>query len=418
MRILPFPAMRALFFLLVMALPAMAQSAPRPRVRAITAFIRIDRTHYQAQVDDALKMLLATRDAFAAAGYETQTVRIVTQPFPEYTRGMSRGEAVTFLRQFDDYMAAASSRARISIATNIGPAMRHADDDTSAADLLGDVLGSARFNSSIIVAGDDGIHWDAVRASARLVKRLEQNPHSAGTFKFAATAMLQPFAPFFPGAWHDGPGHQFTIGLEGAGLVDQAFSTANRDPNVALQRLTELLTEHGRVVERIGQQIEKQTGWRYLGFDPTPAPLGEVSIAAAMEKLIGGPFGSSGTLTAAAIITQAVRAVPVKQIGYAGLMLPILEDARMAQRWSEGTFHIDSLLAYSSVCGTGLDTVPLPGDVTEDQLARMIGDVASLALKWHKPLTARLQPVAGKKAGEKSDFQDPMLTNAVLQPLP
>jgi uncharacterized protein (UPF0210 family) len=123
-------------------------------------------------------------------------------------------------------------------------------------------------------------------------------------------------------------------------------------------------------------------------------------------------------MTAAAIITQAVRAVPVKQIGYAGLMLPVLEDARMAQRWSEGKFHIDSLLAYSSVCGTGLDTVPMPGDVTEEQLARIIGDMASLAVKWHKPLTARLQPVAGKKAGEKSDFDDPFLVNAVLQPLP
>ena len=44
--------------------------------------------------------------------------------------------------------------------------------------------------------------------------------------------------------------------------------------------------------------------------------------------------------------------------------------------------------------------------------------VGSLAVKWHKPLTARLQPVAGKKAGEKSAFDDPYLVNAVLQRLP
>ena len=396
----------------------MAQPAPLPRVRAITAFIHIDRTNYKTQVDDAVKMLAAARGAFIAAGYEVQTTRIVTQPFPDYTRGLNRADAATFLNQFGEYVAAASTTSKFPVIANIGPAMRNAGDDTSAAELLGDVLGTAKFNASIIVAGDDGIHWNAVRASARLMKKLEQTPHSDGTFKFAATAMLQPFAPFFPGSWHDSPGHQFSIGLEGAGLVDQAFSAANHDPQVALQRLTDLLTEHGRVVERVGQQVEKQTGWHYLGFDPTPAPLGQVSIAAAMEKFIGAPFGSSGTMTAAAIITQAVKAVPVKQIGYAGLMLPILEDARMSQRWSEGTFHIDSLLAYSSVCGTGLDTVPLPGDVTEEQLARIIGDVASLAVKWHKPLTARLQPDTGKKAGDRTDFQDPMLVNAVLQPLP
>jgi hypothetical protein len=99
-------------------------------------------------------------------------------------------------------------------------------------------------------------------------------------------------------------------------------------------------------------------------------------------------------------------------------MVPILEDARLAQRWSEGTFNVDDVLAYSAVCGTGLDTIPLPGDVTQEQLAAMIGDMASLAWKWKKPLSARLQPVAGKKAGERTEFNDPFLTNAVLQRVP
>jgi len=164
--------------------------------------------------------------------------------------------------------------------------------------------------------------------------------------------------------------------------------------------------------------VAASTGWEYLGFDPTPAPLKDVSIGAAIEKFTGGKFGTSGTMTAASVITQAVKAVPVKQVGYSGLMLPVLEDARMAERWTERTYTIDSVLAYSAVCATGLDTIPLPGDVTEEQLARMIGDVASLAVKWHKPLTARLQPVAGKRAGERTDFQDPFMVNAVLQPLP
>jgi uncharacterized protein (UPF0210 family) len=99
-------------------------------------------------------------------------------------------------------------------------------------------------------------------------------------------------------------------------------------------------------------------------------------------------------------------------------MVPVLEDRRLAQRWSEGAIGIDSLLAYSAVCATGLDTVPLPGDVGEEQLARMLGDVAALAYKWSKPLTARLLPVTGKGPGQRSEFDDPSLENAVLQPLP
>ncbi len=88
------------------------------------------------------------------------------------------------------------------------------------------------------------------------------------------------------------------------------------------------------------------------------------------------------------------------------------------QRWSEGRISLDGLLSYSSVCATGLDTVPFPGDVSAEQIARILGDVASLAYKWHKPLSARLLPVKGKHAGEESNFDDPHLTNATLQPLP
>jgi uncharacterized protein len=39
-------------------------------------------------------------------------------------------------------------------------------------------------------------------------------------------------------------------------------------------------------------------------------------------------------------------------------------------------------------------------------------------VKLHKPLLARLLPVAGKKAGDRTEFQDPFLVNAILQPLP
>ena len=155
-----------------------------------------------------------------------------------------------------------------------------------------------------------------------------------------------------------------------------------------------------------------------MGVDPTPAPLGDVSIAAAIEAFTGAKFGSSGTLTAARIITTAVKEVPVKQVGYSGLMVPVMEDRLLAQRWAESTYNIDSLLAYSAVCGTGLDTIPLPGDISPEQMERLFGDVASLATKWNKPLSARLQPVPGKKAGDQTDFQDPFLFNTTVHALP
>jgi uncharacterized protein (UPF0210 family) len=155
-----------------------------------------------------------------------------------------------------------------------------------------------------------------------------------------------------------------------------------------------------------------------MGVDPTPAPLGDVSIGAAIETYTGAKFGSSGTLTAALVITSAVKAVPVKQIGYSGLMVPVMEDKLLAQRWAERSYHTDDLLAYSAVCGTGLDTLPLPGDVSVEQLRRILGDVAALAWKWKKPLSARLQPVWGKKAGDTTEFESQYLFNTTLHQTP
>jgi len=95
----------------------------------------------------------------------------------------------------------------------------------------------------------------------------------------------------------------------------------------------------------------------------------------------------------------------------------VLEESVLTRRWSEGTYNLDSILAYSAVCAGGVDTVPLPGDTSEDAIARIVGDVATLAVKWNKPLAARLLPAPGKKGGDTTEFSG-ALSNAVIQPLP
>jgi uncharacterized protein (UPF0210 family) len=61
---------------------------------------------------------------------------------------------------------------------------------------------------------------------------------------------------------------------------------------------------------------------------------------------------------------------------------------------------------------------PTPGNIGVDQIERIFADVASLAMKWNKPLSARLQPVVNKKPGDKTDFQDPYLFNTIVHELP
>ena len=350
-----------------------AAAQEKPKIRAITAFINLDRAQYQVQVADALKMLRRAQTILESRGYEVQTIRITTQPFPEYTKGLTTEQVVAFFKQFD---ALAEQQKFIAA---IGPAMLNVDD-AGWADVLAEVLSNTKnLSASMAVAGEDGVHWAAVGAAARVMKKLEETEHSQGNFRFAAIAMVPPVTPFFPAAYHTGFGHQFAIALESANVVAVAFKDA-KDLGMARQRLIDMLAASAFDIEHHAGRVDQETGWTYMGIDLSPAPSGDVSIGAAIENLTTQPVGMSGTLTAAATITAAIKNIKVKQTGYSGLMLPILEDKRLAQRWSEGHISIDALLSYSAVCGTGLDTIPLPGDISADQLSQIIGDMASLAV--------------------------------------
>jgi uncharacterized protein (UPF0210 family) len=402
------------FLLAFVAVTSHAQTYTKPNVRAITAFVRLDPATLDQQIADALTVLHAARDDFARRGYKTETIRIVTQPLAELVSGQSEDVALQLLKSIDDLSA------KEGFIPSVGPAMMRYSDDPRVMRLLEKALSTLpNIQANSIIAAEDGIHWNVIRESAALVRYLTDHaPPSHGNFNFTATAMVKPYGPFYPGTYHTGDGKQFSIGFESANVVQEVFARTHGNFDRSVAELTKQLTIHAKVAESVGAQVAASKGWSFMGVDPTPAPLGDVSIGAAIETYSGAKFGSSGTMTAALIITTAVKAVPVKQIGYSGLMVPVLEDKVLARRWAEGTITTDSLLAYSAVCGTGLDTIPYPGDIGINQLARIFGDVASLAWKWNKPLSARLQPVAGKKAGDVTEFGGPFLFNTTLHDLP
>jgi uncharacterized protein (UPF0210 family) len=399
------------FFFAAAVMPASGEE--KPKVRAITAFIRLDTIQYKQQIADALKMLQNAKARFELAGYEVETIRVSTQPFPEYTRGMSKQATLAFFHDLDNLAK------QEKFLVGIGPALMSEKDDPAQAQVLAEVLSlTSSMRGTIVVAADDGVHWKAVRAAADVMKYLEDHTdHSVGNFYFAAIANVPAYAPFYPASYHQGLGHQFAIALESANVV-AAVMAVRRDADATRQALVAELGMHARAVQDVASKIDQETGWTYMGLDLSPAPNKEVSIGSAIAGFTGGRFGTSGTMTAAATITAALRDITVKKVGYSGLMMPVLEDTRLSQLWSEGALSMDQLLAYSSVCGTGLDTIPLPGDTTADQLARIIGDMASLSVKWSKPLSARLLPVAGAKPGDRTTFDDPNLVNTVIQPLP
>src|SRR6516165_4754026 len=70
----------------------------KPRIRAITGFITIDAKSYASQIQETVTFLSQVRDAVKAAGYDVAGIRISTQPFPQYTRGLTHADALAVLR--------------------------------------------------------------------------------------------------------------------------------------------------------------------------------------------------------------------------------------------------------------------------------------------------------------------------------
>ncbi len=382
----------------------------RPRVRTITAGVPLGSLEDPRPLERALADLAAASRRFSDAGWEVQTVRVALPPLLASGSGGERAAAIEPLRRID---ALARNAAAL---VSIGPVLR---DDREAPDLADWAVDLVHATDalffSVDVARGATVRRGAASTAAAVVRALASaQPQGLANFRFSAAAGVPAGTPFFPVAFHEGP-PSLAIALESAAVVGEACREiadggGGQDPGDVIARALERVIEPAA---RIGEACARESGRTWLGVDPSPAPGLDRSIGAAIETLSGVPFGAPGTLDACATITGALRRLDLRTCGYAGLMLPVLEDAVLARRAIEGRFTARDLLSFSAVCGTGLDVVPLPGEVEEDELARLIIDVAALSARLGKPLSARLLPVPGVRAGEPVTFDNPLLADCV-----
>jgi uncharacterized protein (UPF0210 family) len=246
----------------------------------------------------------------------------------------------------------------------------------------------------------------AVQACAEIITRSSSiNPDGFANVRFAALANVRPGSPFFPAAYHNHDDPGFAIAAEAADLAVKAFSSAKTVTD-GQWTLTSEIEKHGRELARVADVLGRRHSIAFGGIDLSlaPYPSEAVSIGAAMERMGVPKAGQHGSLAAAAILTEIVERAKFTKAGFCGLMLPVLEDPVLARRAAEGTLTVKDLLLYSAVCGTGLDTIPLPGDATANQIAALLLDLSALAFRLNKPLTARLMPIPGKQAGDPIHF--------------
>ncbi|MDQ4077009.1 MAG: DUF711 family protein, partial [Chloroflexota bacterium] len=166
------------------------------KIRSITLFSPII-----PQDKPALRPLAtlgtAARGALEQAGYEVQTVRLATPPWPRF---------------FDDTAAALHAAQWLDRAApkvgidylSLGPVEAVGGGNTSLIESSTAILAATErvFCTTLIADTEHGVNVGAARASAEaIVANAALEPNGFGNLRFAVLANVRPGSPFFPAAY-------------------------------------------------------------------------------------------------------------------------------------------------------------------------------------------------------------------------
>jgi hypothetical protein len=374
------------------------------KIRSITAFTPLSWPFDEGSIAGMGRFLTDARLRLNDAGLEVQTVRLATPPFLDVV-----GDPDTkVLLEFAQTLEAMAHKHHIDY-VSIGPVVA-----TTPHALLMPIHAlpkliaeTERIFSGVLLAADDsGINVAAAYAFAQAVHKVAQaTPNGFGNLRLAALANVPAGVPFFPAAYHQNGPFSFSIATESADLAVGALQHAFKLSEARKQLIKAIEDVCAPVLEVVDKLVDDhQVRFNGIDFSLAPYPSEAISIGAAIEKLGVDAFGGSGTVFATAFLTNCIRHANFPHTGFSGVMLPVLEDEVLARRAAEGCFSVNDLLLYSAVCGTGLDTVPIPGNTSPEEMAAIFIDMAAMAVSLHKPLTARLMPIPGLAVGQKVAF--------------
>ncbi len=371
-------------------------------IRSITLFCEPD---FDPQA--AARFYAAAQQAFA---YPVQTVRLATPPFPDWWDAAN--------------ITAADFAARWQAAgagyISLGPVqLRHEAD---WVDRIPQLLAATDVLFATIEIGDGNgrIALDRIHHTANIIQQVSCIlPNGFGNLYLAALANCPSGSPFFPVAYHKGGRPAFAIAVEAADLALNAIQAAATLDEARTNLVAAIEKAAGALAETAVPLADAHhIPFSGIDFSLAPYPSADKSLAGAMEALGLPHVGAPGSLFAAAFIAEAIGRADFPRCGFSGLMLPVLEDSVLALRAGEGKVTVNDLLGYAAVCGVGLDTIPLPGDISQASLSGILLDVAALAARLNKPLTARLMPLPGLKAGDPALFDFPYFADSRVMAVP
>jgi len=379
-------------------------------VRAVTLSIDIKGLSVEEVVEKVeergKELREAIREVSVEHGIPIVTARIALTPLEELN--LSSEQYLDLVKQIDG----AAKRAGIDAVGGFGgfADVKMSKTLRNLIDVLPEALSKTERVFGFLNVGStwDGLNVEAINYVSSKLIELAKKSNALGNAKFLVSVNLPGDVPFMPGAHHGRgrPEEEVNVAISGPGVIEAVIRRSKaknfRELHEAIKRASFKVARLGEFAGRkVAEKLNVEMGSVDLSLAPTPK-MGD-SVAKVVEAMGIPSFGSPGTLTALALLVDALKkggAMAVSKFGgFSGLFIPLSEDSGMVEAAQRGTVELYRLIAYTAICSAGLDMVPIPL-VSEETLAAITADQLSIGVVNDKPLGVRLLPVPNAKPGD------------------
>ena len=258
---------------------------------------------------------------------------------------------------------------------------------------------------NVLVAENGNMENEVIARSAELIKRVGRlNSNGMDNFRLGCSLNVNPDGPFFPFTMAS-ERKGFSLALE---LTQDINALCAHHHRCTLQELQSILRqEMERQISGMmetAEEISRKCDIPFRGFDFSLAPIieKEGSVVPILNRLGIYNFGRTGILFATSFLTDILKSLAAQfpSVGFSGVMYSLLEDMELCRINNERGISLDELISLSTMCGCGLDMVPVPGDITVAEIHSIFLEVYAISTRLGKPLGIRILPIPASRRGQ------------------
>ena len=230
------------------------------KIRSITIFDKLGLPLDQQQITALSRTVSLAADAFTAAGYEVQTVRLATSLLSSLSE---KDDPVRTVVELETQCNAAGFEF-----ISLGPA----GDNLPLVPGILQATKSVFATCRIVSPTTNQIDGQKIRLAAQVIKSAAKIADGFGNLRFAALANVGPGIPFFPAAYWEGAAPAFAIATQSADLAVVA-TTTSADAAEAHSRLKYFVETHGQRLQSVAETFAQQHQVPFLGTDFSLVPF-------------------------------------------------------------------------------------------------------------------------------------------------